>query len=188
MIGVMMASEAIKYFTDPEHTIAGKLLSFSTINLQMHQWSFPRDSSKWYMPHTLDEIKNRDYGDSKPGCRSDELTVEAFLELTTRHDDTTLIVDVREPGEQPRISHPSVVNIPLNELKLSSLALVPRIHNIVICATGSRSDQAVKLLRQVHQDYEWKSLQGGLHAMNVQVGMEYIETRDHNTHKINTLQ
>ncbi len=59
------------------------------------------------------------------------------------------IIDVRTPAEFKDEAYPGAVNIPLSMLPLRMSELEPRDKPIVLyCASGARSGQAARLLRQ----------------------------------------
>ena len=59
------------------------------------------------------------------------------------------IIDVRTAGEFADASYPGAVNIPLSELPGKLGALGPKDTSIILyCASGARSAQAARLLKQ----------------------------------------
>ena len=59
------------------------------------------------------------------------------------------VIDVRSPGEFADGAYPGAVNIPLNALGARVSELDPKDKPIVLyCASGARSAQAARLLKQ----------------------------------------
>jgi NADPH-dependent 2,4-dienoyl-CoA reductase/sulfur reductase-like enzyme/rhodanese-related sulfurtransferase len=74
----------------------------------------------------------------------------AEKEVKKQDDNSTLVVDVRTPGEFMTGAFPNAVNIPLDNLMTGRADLGDKLDReiIVYCATGARSAYAQQILRQ----------------------------------------
>jgi rhodanese-related sulfurtransferase len=81
------------------------------------------------------------------------------------HDDRTVILDVRNPGEIAKgklSATPNTMNIPVNDLRQRMNELPKDKHYIVTCASGQRAYYAARILMQ--NGYDDVSSLGGAYA------------------------
>lgn len=81
------------------------------------------------------------------------------------HGDTSVLLDVREQNEWNLFRLPNAIHLPLarvSEAASGALARFPDEEVVVYCSRGTRSAQAVELLRA--QGYQATSLAGGIAA------------------------
>ena len=77
-----------------------------------------------------------------------DVALAQWHEVAALDPSTTLLLDVRSPGERARGSIPSSIHIPLDELR-QRLSELPRDREIVAyCLSGQRSYYAVRILSQ----------------------------------------
>ncbi|MDF1549707.1 MAG: FAD-dependent oxidoreductase [Bacteroidales bacterium] len=83
------------------------------------------------------------------GKGSKEEVVEKKVEK--QEDNSTLVIDVRTPGEFRSGAFPNAVNIPLDNIMTGRADLGKKLDReiIVYCATGARSAYALQILRQL---------------------------------------
>ena len=81
------------------------------------------------------------------------------------HGDTSVLLDVREQNEWNLFRLPNAIHLPLarvSEAASEALARFPDEEVVVYCGRGTRSAQAVEILRA--QGYQATSLAGGIAA------------------------
>jgi len=81
--------------------------------------------------------------------KTEEVAEETTAETTTE-DNSTLVIDVRTPGEFNMGAFPGAVNIPLDDIMANKADLGQNLNRdiIVYCASGARSAYAQQVLRQ----------------------------------------
>ena len=86
-------------------------------------------------------------------------------EVENKDDNSTLVVDVRTPGEFMSGAFPNAVNIPLDNIMAGRADLGNKLDReiVVYCASGARSAYAQQMLRQ--QGYNNVKNGGGIAAM-----------------------
>jgi phage shock protein E len=93
-----------------------------------------------------------------PGRAASSKTVRAKLEAGAT------VIDVRTPGEYSSGAYPKARNIPLDTLASKLGKLGPKDGPLVVyCASGSRSAQAVRILKSA--GFTDVTNAGGLHSM-----------------------
>jgi molybdopterin/thiamine biosynthesis adenylyltransferase/rhodanese-related sulfurtransferase len=165
IIGIMQATEAIKLLTGIGEVLANKLLTFSILDYSNFVIEVtPDDSVHELMPRDKLAFKNTDYnwlcGISKAGI--EDLDAASFLQKANLAD--TLVIDVREEDELPKV-HFSNLNIPLSALsdKMSEIG----VNNVLLfCQSGKRSLKAGKmLLGNFGNSKKISHLRGGIIAL-----------------------
>lgn len=165
IIGIMQATEAIKLLTGLGEVLVNKLLTFSILDYTIFVIEIkPDDSLQEMMPRDESAFKNTDYnwlcGISTAGIEG--LDAATFLQKANLPD--TLVIDVREFDELPKL-HFSNLNIPLSALsdKMSEIGL----SNIVLfCQSGKRSMKAGQmLLEKFGSSKKISHLRGGIIAL-----------------------
>lgn len=165
-IGVLQATEVIKLITGIGEPLVGKLLTLNLLNYSTYivELSDYTDTPL-SMPSSLEELQALDYavlcGSAARGVAV--LTPEDFPALVYKTD--TVVVDVREPDEQPRLPFPNL-NIPLATLKERVGDLSDR-HIIVLCQSGKRSlTGAGILIEKLGEHRKISHLEGGVNALS----------------------
>lgn len=134
IVGCMQALETIKLITHLEGILSGSLLLIDTLSHHYLKFSIARNETLWTeeIPRTTEEILHYSY--------------PAFCGIQTSHNfeqyanqNEYLIIDVREPYEQPRIDLHNIIEIPLAQLP-DELSRIPRNKKIItLCQHGQRS-------------------------------------------------
>src|SRR5664279_3190840 len=148
IIGCMQANEVIKYFTGQGELLAGKIMMFDVRNLQSRIIKLKRvtDAVITGLPATAN-VPVISVNDLKKGIDVNEYT----------------LVDVRTFDEHNSFNIGGS-NIPVNSLE-ENMALLNFDKAVVCyCATGKRSDEAVKLIKRSFPSVTVYSLEGGLKA------------------------
>ena len=160
IIGTIQASEAIKLITRAGHSLAGRLLLFDALTMDVRVLTLQRDPS---CPVCGDHPSIRaliDYhafcGVTAPGAAASpalppewQTGVDDLKARLDRRDDLW-ILDVRESREFEICRIPGSTLIPLGQLatRLAEVPAGPGAPDIVVhCKAGGRSAKAVRLLR-----------------------------------------
>lgn len=148
IIGCMLANEVLKFITHTGELLAGKVLIFDAQTMQSRIIKTG--------PVTKTTITNLVKTIQVP-----TLSVDDFKKIAD--DNLYDLVDVRTKEERDQFdiggSH-----IPLNEIGESAFFSHSKKDILVYCATGKRSDEAAKLLKEKFPFRNFYSLKGGLKA------------------------
>ncbi len=137
VIGTMMATELIKCITGIGGMLLNKILNYDALRQQFFTVDYqPGTSHKG--PATREQIMETVYD---MGCSRDLLQ-------TWLADERSVLVDVRERSEQPKLDRYPHLSIPLNELE-EKLSELRGSRVVLFCQTGVRSEKAARLLRQM---------------------------------------
>ena len=160
VIGTLQASEAIKLITGRGVPLADELLFINLYTNTTYKLDIePNPIAEAALPKSREVIENRDYGIS---CSADNaLSWEVAKELLQSDRSGSVLVDVREEGEQPVINLPSHVKLPLKELKNKVGFLREYDRVLFFCRSGRRSMEAIAEVKSEINGRLY-SIEGGL--------------------------
>jgi adenylyltransferase/sulfurtransferase len=148
IIGCMQANEVIKYITKTGELLVGKVLLFDAQSMQ----------SRIIKIGTTSKTPVRGLATTV------HIPVISVLELKESiADDTIDLVDVRTEQERDAFDIGGI-HIPIDELEGYLAYFTDPKPKVLYCATGSRSEEAVKLVLKLMPEANVFSLQGGLRA------------------------
>lgn len=165
IIGTLQASEAIKLLTGIGNPLINKLMTFSLLNNQTFTFEIPAGPlSISDFPSSLAEFEGMDYqvhcGIKYHGIKN--ITPSEFDQLASLSD--TVIIDVREPDEYPKLDVP-YLSIPLSQLNNESVHIEEK-NIIIVCQSGKRSLAAAQTLhQQLGNQYTISNLEGGINNL-----------------------
>jgi sulfur-carrier protein adenylyltransferase/sulfurtransferase len=142
IIGCMQANEVIKYITKTEGLLSGKVLIFDAQTLQSRTINIGRTSKT--------EIKFLSQTEEVPVISIENINSVDFELIDVR---TLQERDLFDIGGQ---------HIPLEEIEENLDYFKDDKKRVLYCATGRRSAEAVKLIKQRHPGAKVFSLDGGL--------------------------
>lgn len=160
IIGTMQATEVLKIITGIGTPLHNTVLTYNALHNTFYQFGVRANPNTQY-PATPQEFMAFNYNwfcniaQDIPTVRADEFT-QMLLQ------GNLLVIDVREPNEQPRVTEFASINIPLRSLQTSVPTLTAQQTVVVFCQTGKRSAAAVQLLQQQFPTVSVLSLQGGI--------------------------
>lgn len=149
IIGNLQALEVLKLITGLGRPLAGRLLTYNALHQQIYEVEIIQ--GKTTGPGTTEAFRNWPYPD---GCAAAPYTTidnRTFDALRARED--VLVLDVREPGEQPFIHEFPHEKWPLSRLKASPGGYKDRTI-VVFCQSGKRSREAAALLAAHNTVYQ----------------------------------
>ena len=171
VIGTLQATEAIKVILGIGEPLIGRFLIFDALKMRFRELKLRKDPDCPVCgehPTVTQLIDYEQFCGIAPAAQAaalapeaeDEATVE---ELKTRldHQESFLLLDVREPQEFEICRIPGSVLIPLGDLPSRLSELEGRDDMIVHCKSGVRSGKAVRLLRKAGYS-KARNLKGGI--------------------------
>lgn len=148
IIGCMQANEAIKYITKTGELLAGKILIFNAQTMQSHIIKIG-DTTKTPVTGLIKTvlIPTVSVAELKKGLAENSLQ----------------LIDVRTDEERLEFNIGGR-HIPLNELYAYTDTMDKAVKTVLYCASGKRSGEAVKTIKEKFADAQVFSLAGGLKA------------------------
>lgn len=160
IIGTWMAAECIKYLTGYGDSLEDKMLFYDLLNHNSYQVQLAKNpGSNQSRPKNHSELQEMDYQDF---CGlSAQTDWEAALSLL-KNANHSVLVDVRELGEQPELDDIDHLQIALADLPNSRSQLASFQNILLFCQSGSRSLKAVDMLKSQFPDKNIQSVEGGI--------------------------
>lgn len=164
IIGTMQAMEAIKLIAKIGNPLINRMFTYNALTNQGYEMEI--SSTTYNGPADRNEFLSTDYEWLCGTVNSVEITADQLKSLLTGNK--TMVIDVREAGEQPSINDFQTINIPLQQLEQQpALAIKNHDENIVVvCQTGVRSRKAANLLKSLYSNRTIYSLKGGVISWN----------------------
>ncbi len=166
IIGTIQATEALKLILGIGDPLIGRFLIFDALKMRFREIALRRDPECPVCGdapaiRTLQRYQEYCAGTPAGTAEPDAAITVGELKRLLDGGDGPLILDVREPAEFEICRLPGARLLPLGELS-SRIAELPRnVELVVHCKAGSRSAQAVALLRE-HGFGQARSLTGGI--------------------------
>ncbi len=160
IIGVMMATEAIKVLTGYAEPLENKILFFNSLNYQTYTIDFNSNPElKKLIPDSFEAFRVKDYSLSCETIPS----VDWEFALSQLNSDS-ILVDIREPSEMPKLEIEKVLCLPMSKLLQKSKNLLAADEVFLFCQSGIRSLKAVTELQKVLPGKSIYSIKGGIAA------------------------
>jgi sulfur-carrier protein adenylyltransferase/sulfurtransferase len=160
IIGTIQAAEAIKFITGFGNCLINKLLIYNLINHQQYELEVTsHPDAKKYGPQSIDVFMKTDYALSCGAVF--EIAWEEAIELLN-NEPSTLLLDLREENELPRLSGIPHQILPLPLLKERWPELLHQTTLILFCQSGVRSLKAASTLQQLLPGKNIYSIKGGI--------------------------
>lgn len=161
LMGTIQATEALKVILEIGEPLSGRLLLFDALSMEFRELHIDRDPN---CPMCGDQPR-RVQSNSIPEVTSTML--REYLGSST----PPVLLDVREAKER-LADHIAGRHIPLGMLDIRAFELddVRDQPMVVYCASGGRSAQATRLLRD--RGFDARSLRGGIQAWRLNEGQE----------------
>ncbi|WP_449388054.1 ThiF family adenylyltransferase [Chryseobacterium lineare] len=152
VIGTFQANEVIKLLIGSDEVLVHELLIFNTKNYQSLKMNFTENKER-SGPRTIEEFKNFNYDVFCNIHKGDDISSHSALEEFLNQKNSVLI-DVRETEEQPRLKALNALEIPLASLEQHLQSLKSYQNICFICASGIRSKKAVEITKTYFPEKE----------------------------------
>lgn len=166
VIGTLQATEAIKLMTGIGEPLINKLMTIDILSYQTAVFEIPSlHLTDKNISYSIEEFENINYqlhcGIEFAGIKN--LSPSEFKKAAKFPD--TVVIDVREPEEQPKLDVP-YISIPLSQLK-ENVSQINNRNVIVVCQSGKRSLSGAKVLQEILEPvYSISHLEGGINHLN----------------------
>ena len=152
IIGVIQATEAIKWLTGIGEPLIGRLLSFNALSMTFREFKLRKDpdcplcGEKPTITGLIDYEQFCGIGGGATLLSSEEEVTPRELNAELKAGQPILLLDVREPHEYDICKLEDSTLIPLGQLETRMGELDREANVVVYCRSGGRSAQAAKLL------------------------------------------
>ena len=158
IIGTMAAGEIIKLLTKIGKPLINKLLHYNLLSQEQYEINIS-PSDEYQKVTTEADLMNNNIGN--PIQSYLEIDAERMIELSKK--DSTLIIDVRERHEFPRLNANTFQQVPMSEFDRFASSTIKADHIVLLCQHGIRSVAAAEKLHQKYGDTKRiYSLKGGI--------------------------
>jgi molybdopterin/thiamine biosynthesis adenylyltransferase/rhodanese-related sulfurtransferase len=167
LIGLLQATEAIKWCVGLGESLVGRLVLFDALGQRMREVALPRRVACPVCGDAAVTARGSQGAAEEAVMQDEELTPGA-LSARLAAGEQPVLLDVREPWEHEIAALPGSTLIPLSTLAQQALTLDKGAHLVVYCHHGGRSAMAAQWLRA--QGFTHVSnLAGGIDAWSLEV-------------------
>lgn len=158
IMGNFQANEVLKIITGIGEVMSGQLLTFNSLDYQSELLRF-KSKTTAFKPKTKTDILNQLYDyHCKNITHINDL--ETLKNIFNRKK--TMLIDVRNTDELPKIVGFNVMAIPLPELEYHLEKLADSETLVFICQSGIRSLKAIALVQKHYPDKNYYNLKNGI--------------------------
>jgi len=160
IIGTQQANETIKLILGIGNVLSGKLLIYDALQPSFLQIDIKKSTTLGdFGIYSIQDFENFDYSFScETEADKNGINKKDFLTL----DKNTVVLDVREEWETPKIENKKIIHIPLDELD-DRYQEIPKDQTIyVVCQKGGRSQSAIDFLIKEYNYNNLINVDGGL--------------------------
>jgi adenylyltransferase/sulfurtransferase len=160
IIGTLQAAETIKFLSGYGQILEDEMLFYNLLNHETYKLQLsPNPEGRKMIPRSIDDFREMDYA---LACGSnDSIGWEEALNQIKNNPDS-LLIDVRELDEKPRLEGYKVLEVPLSEIHLPRPEIIQSEVVFTFCQSGIRSLKAVQILKQSLIGKNIYSITGGL--------------------------
>ncbi|WP_316803710.1 ThiF family adenylyltransferase [Pedobacter nototheniae] len=154
ILGTMAAGEIIKHITGIGKTLANKLLQYNLLNQEQYEIKITPSSA-----YKITKVNSR----KQPNLEKTYLEIDAENMLELAKSPLTILVDVREKHEFPRLDLNIYRQAPMSDFGTFVSSEIEEENIILICQHGIRSVAAAELLHEKYGNTKTiYSLKGGI--------------------------
>ncbi len=146
IIGTMQANEAIKIITGIGEPLINKMLTYNSLDNSFYELMIEKNPVA-ICPATETAFLNTVYELSCTSKKIEEINAKEFIDLMKTAPANTLLVDIRDDYELPRMEEYPCLSIPMYELESRLDELKDAKQIILFCETGTRSKAAASILQ-----------------------------------------
>ncbi len=178
IIGLWMAAEAIKFISQYGHVLLNKMMIYDLYNHAIQEIQLKPNKQNIHAPKTIDEFLNIDY---KITCSSNEASFyevswPEVLQIIKNAPADSILIDIREPHEQPKLEHVNHINMVLQHLLDNPQQIQSYKTVYLFCQKGIRSKYATTILKKHLPDTGIFSIIGGISQIpDIQKFKKYAE-------------
>ena len=159
IIGSLQANEVLKLILEIGSVLSGEILIYNALETSFLTINLKKTSSlSSFGINTKEVYENYDY---QSFCNSKKVTEITKLEFDNLPQES-IVLDVRELHELPRLENKNLLLIPMNSIP-TNLAKIPKNDPVyVVCQKGIRSEYVIQFLEKEYQFNNLINLKGGV--------------------------
>ena len=163
IIGIMQATEVIKLITGFGEPLTNQLLMYNALNHQVLTIKL-QPNLQIKTPETIKDFIQTNYEWLCNSTNSSSFEIESNKVSNLLNETSTILIDIREKDETPKIHQWQHLSIPVLSLEIKINEL--NFDKIVfICQSGTRSIDAAKTMSIKYPTKTFLSVKGGIIAM-----------------------
>ncbi|MDR1924769.1 MAG: molybdopterin-synthase adenylyltransferase MoeB [Planctomycetaceae bacterium] len=176
IIGCIQANEAVKILLNDGDTLAGRLLFFDAWKLKFRELKLQKDKACPICGEHPTITKLIDYEEfcglhnKNSDVPVESITAVELKDIIDNSPETLEIIDIREPHEIAMGMLPRSKAIPFGQVVRRKNELDPNLLNVFICKIGTRSEQAIRDLKESGFDGRLLNLKDGTNAWARDIG------------------
>lgn len=172
LIGMLQATEALKFFTGIGELILGKVLYYDLKSAEFfHVHLKPYPLGRAELPENEGAFLKKEY--KTPRVAPDIIKWYDFFQLPGIGGYT--LFDIRDPAEVPSIEMKSLRRIPMKNLQENPEQLQNIEGVVLFCQTGNRSKHLASILKEIYPEKTIYSIEGGILDLNSPLYKDYEE-------------
>lgn len=161
VVGTQQANEVIKIILGIGSVLSGRMLVYSALQASFMELEITKSFNlKAFGINSKDDFEAFDYAFycGVPEKENTGITKDDLIKLSKE----TVVVDVRESWELPKVEGKQVVNAPLDDLD-DYLNEIPKDKTVyVVCQKGGRSKTAIEYLKKEYKYNNLVNIEGGM--------------------------
>lgn len=142
ILGTLQAMEVVKIILSLGEILSGKLLIYNAIDQSVNHISFAKQACQIELALKKGE---KILSQMVAIPFKNQINLQEFLDKCFETDQ--IIIDIRELHEQPKLSFPNIITIPLSELEEKCQNWNKNEYYTLFCQSGKRSAQAQKMMQ-----------------------------------------
>ncbi|PKD19435.1 hypothetical protein APR41_15860 [Salegentibacter salinarum] len=160
IIGTLQASEVLKILSGVGKVLSEKILFFNLKNSSFYEVGIqPNTKGRENLPESEMDFKDRNYNIN---CGiAERINWETALDWALNMTNS-ILVDIRETGEKPLFEKEYLSRIPMGDIRENPESLSAYENILLCCASGQRSSQLAKELKQQFPEKKIFSVEGGI--------------------------
>ncbi|MDR2172278.1 MAG: molybdopterin-synthase adenylyltransferase MoeB [Planctomycetaceae bacterium] len=175
IIGCIQANETLKILLDDGETLSGRLLFFDAWKLKFKELKLSRDKSCPICgehPTITELVDYEEFCGLRGGNDIEVETISAvgLRDMLEKTPENLEIIDIREPHEVAMGMLPRSRAIPFGQVVRRKNELNPNLINVFICKIGTRSEQAIRALKESGFEGRLMNLKDGTNAWAKEIG------------------
>ncbi|MHA4895318.1 molybdopterin-synthase adenylyltransferase MoeB [Pedobacter sp. PWIIR3] len=148
IIGTMQAAEVIKLITKIGTPLINKLLNYNLLTQMFYEISISAAPENYTIPKNEAEFLNTTDEGVEAGTDLHFIDIDGEELLSILNKRSTILIDVRERHEYPKLNSPLIRQVPVSELPEFMNGDIKAQNIVLICQHGIRSEAAAEAMKE----------------------------------------
>jgi molybdopterin/thiamine biosynthesis adenylyltransferase/rhodanese-related sulfurtransferase len=140
LLGTLQATEVLKIILGLGTILSGKLMVYNALDHIFSTFNFEKNIEQI----NIGKNKGNQLFKNKNSFSNTELEAIAFFSKGNSNE--SIIIDIRNEDELPKLEYSNIRTIPLNKLDLESNNWDKKVDYVIVCQSGKRSSIALDML------------------------------------------